>query len=109
LFGTARLGLNIPAYAEDRFNAGLGWDLDPSGDQTIVGGHDVPLVHYDAKTPYCVTWGRRITVSWAFLAAFLDEAHAEVYDDFLTAAGATPAGFGKAQLLADLRAVAAAP
>ena len=102
LFGTCRLGIQVPAYAETQFNQGKVWDLDPSADQTIVGGHDVPIVGYSPGAFIVVTWGKLQAMTPAFLATFLDECHAEVYGDWIKAAGTAPSGFDLATLLADL-------
>jgi hypothetical protein len=70
-------------------------------------GHDVPVVKYDRQYAYVVTWAGLQPVAWSLMANphFLDEAHAEVYPDWIRATGAAPSGFNVAQLLLDLPCV----
>jgi hypothetical protein len=106
LFGAIRLGVNLPQSAMDQFNAGKEWDVIAS-DGGIIGGHDVPMVMYDASGLfYIVTWGKRIAMTPAFLAKYVDEAHAELSTAWLNATGMAPSGFNQATLVADLQAVA---
>lgn len=107
LFGSCRIGLNMPAYAADQFNAGVPWDIDPQADQTIEGGHDVPIVKYDAGLFYVVTWGQLQAMTPAFFAKYCDEAHAEIFLDWIRAVGTAPSGFAIDQLVADLTSLRA--
>ena len=106
LFGACRTGLNFPKFAFAQFEAGRPWDVDPSGDGTIDGGHDVPLFNYKGDLFLCVTWGRLQPVTRAFLNAYCDEAHGEVFPDFIKANGLSPSGLSLDALIADLRSVA---
>jgi hypothetical protein len=105
LFGACRLGIIVGQDFIDAFSAGKSWTA-PTTDPN-AGGHDVPVVKYDAECAYVVTWGGLQAVAWELMAnsAFLDEAHAEVYPDWVTASGNAPSGFPLAQLLADLAEV----
>jgi hypothetical protein len=110
LFGASRLGLNLPDSAMDQFNNGQPWDY-VAGAQ-LDGGHDVPLVKYDASTYYVVTWGQLQPVTPAFMAAkyadgtpYVEEAHAELAFDWMNAAGTAPDNLDVAQLVADLSAI----
>lgn len=107
LLGAARIGFRVPAYAMQQFNAGKPWDLDPSGDQKIEGGHDVPLVDYKGDNFLCVTWGRLQIVTRAFLNAYCDEVHGEVFPDWIRKQGESPSGSNLEALVADLKAIAA--
>jgi hypothetical protein len=109
LFGASRLGVNLPQSALDQFNNGQPWDHVPGAQ--LAGGHDVPLVKYDASY-YVVTWGRLQEVTPAFMAAkyddgtpYLEEAHAELAFDWVTALGTAPSKFNLSQLLQDLTAI----
>jgi hypothetical protein len=110
LFGASRLGLNLPDSAMDQFNNGQPWDY-VAGAQ-LDGGHDVPLVKYDASTYYVVTWGQLQPVTPAFMTAkysdgtpYVEEAHAELALDWMNAAGTTPSNLDLAQLVSDLSAI----
>lgn len=104
LFGTCRLGLNLPNSAIDQFNAGQPWDVVASDDGS-AGGHDVPLVRYDDDNFWCVTWGRLQPIKAAFLRQYLEEAHAELYFDWIAANGRSPGGLDLATLASDLNAI----
>lgn len=104
IFGTCRLGLYpLPQSAMDQYDAGQPWTW--VANSPSVGGHDVPLVGYDENWFYCVSWGRRIPVASAFITAYCDEAHAELYPDWVRAQGTAPNGLDLAQLEVDLRAI----
>lgn len=105
LFGSCRLGLNLPGYAEDQFDAGQPWDVSNVGDQSTAG-HDVPLVDYRGGTFTCITWGRAQQVSLAFLAKYCEEAHAELFPDWIAAQGVAPSGFDLATLSGKLKEIA---
>ena len=110
LFGACRLGIVVDAAMESQFSSGQPWSTPAAASDTSAGGHDVPAVGYDAEYCYVVTWGGLQPVEWALMAqsAFLEEAHAEVWPDFVRAGGTAPSGFDLTQLLADLPAVDAA-
>jgi hypothetical protein len=102
LFGACRIGLNMPAYASAQFGSGAPWDVDLSLDQTIDGGHDVPIVKYDEGMFYVVTWGQLQAMTPAFFTKYCDEAHAEIFLDWIRVVGTAPSGFAIEQLVADL-------
>jgi hypothetical protein len=49
IFGASRLGLNLPDSAMNQYNNGQPWDYVPGAQ--LDGGHDVPVVKYDASAP----------------------------------------------------------
>jgi hypothetical protein len=102
LFGSVRLGFNMPVSAMAQFDNGRPWDIDPAADNSLDGGHDVPLVAYDSDFFHVITWGRIQAVTPAFFAKYCDEAHAEVFLDWIRATGVAPSGFNANQLVADL-------
>ena len=106
LFGACRLGITVTDDMQTAFNNGNAWEKFTG---TVEGGHDVPIVKYDAKYAYVVTWGQLQPVSWDLLSQpqFLQEAHAEVWPAFVTAGGTAPNGFDLKALLSDLRQIAA--
>lgn len=108
LFGGCRLGLNIPAWAMDAFSAGNPWGAPPAGaDTTIVGGHDVPLVDSRSGTFTCVTWAQEQIITPAFLALYCEEAHSELFFDWVQQQGIAPSGFDLTALAGDLAALGA--
>jgi hypothetical protein len=104
LFGGVKLGLNLPQSAEDQFNAGQPWDVVAGS--SPIGGHDVPLVKYDAQYLYCVTWGKLQPLTPAFFAAYCDEARVTVSPEWVGQMNLAPSKLNLAQLLADLADVA---
>jgi hypothetical protein len=111
LFGASRLGLNLPDSAMNQFNNGQPWA--PVAGAQLDGGHDVPVVKYDANgTLWVVTWGRLQEVTPAFMAAkyadgtpYVEEAHAELAFDWVRKAGTAPSKLNLSQLQKDLAAV----
>jgi hypothetical protein len=101
MFGACRLGVNLPNDAEDQFSANTPWALTPG--QTAVGGHDIPVVGYTPEHLTVVTWGRLQLVNWDWLKTWGEEAHVELFPDFLMSTGLTPSGFSLDQLVADLK------
>jgi hypothetical protein len=106
LYGSCRIGVNLPTNAEDQFDAGVPWDV--VGNETIDDGHDVPLVSYAPNRFACVTWGRLQPITPAWLKKFGEEAHLEYWPDFLMASGLTPDGYDAARLEAVMKELAAA-
>ena len=105
LFGHVRLGWNLPDYAEDQFEAREPWDVQTTGPQGI-SGHDTPLVDYRGGMFYVCTWGRwRQPVTPAFMAKYLEEAHAELFYDWIAAQGVAPSGFSLQALAEKLQAI----
>jgi hypothetical protein len=107
LFGTCRLGITVTDDMQTAFGNGQPWDAFTG---KVDGGHDVPIIKFDAQYAYVVTWGALQPVSWSLLAQsqFLQEAHAELWPDFIASTGSAPNGFDLASLQADLKAVAEA-
>src|ERR1700680_619561 len=106
LFGSSRIGFHVPQYAMEQCAQGKPWDVNPLGDQTIVGGHDVPLVHYMGDAFYAATWGKIQVVTIPFLAKWCDEAHVELFADWIRTQGTAPSALDLASLESRLKEVA---
>ena len=91
LFGSCRLGLNLPGYAEDQFERGQPWDVSTVGNQSI-GGHDVPVVDFRGGLFYVFTWGRVQLMTPAALVAWSEEAHSTLFFDWVREQGQSPSG-----------------
>lgn len=102
LFGSCRIGIYVTQGAMDQFSSGHPWDFDPSLDLTVLGGHDVPLVRYEGDTFYCVTWGALQEVTPSFLQHYCEEAHVELFADWIRSQGTAPPGLDMAALALDL-------
>lgn len=102
IFGDCRLGIYVTQREMDQFNAGQPWDAITQSQPDILGGHDVPIVKYDQTYWYVVTWGKLQAVKRGFP---IEEAHSELYMDWIKQAGTSPSGFNLAQLYGDIIAV----
>lgn len=104
IFGACRLGIIVDSQMEDQFGVGQAWTTAAAANDPNAGGHDVPVVRYDTEYAYVVTWGRLQPVAWSLMAqsAFLEEAHAECWPDWVKAGGTAPNGFDLADLIAQL-------
>jgi hypothetical protein len=102
LFGACRLGITVGQDSVDQFKGKQPWEA-PTTDPN-AGGHDVPAVGYDAEYVRVITWGGEQLVAWSLMANpdFLQEAHAEVFGDWLTVTGVAPSGLDMPALLAAL-------
>jgi len=92
--GGVFIGFNVPNYLmENLTGAGSVWDVDPTADNTIVGGHCVIPVGYDpAGNMQLISWGALYTMTPAFWSAFVDEAYALASPLWIKATGSSPAG-----------------
>lgn len=103
LFGGAYIGIDLPLTAQTQDEWGL-VSLTGSGAPGSWGGHCVWVPAYDEFGFTCVTWGALKRISNAFWSAYVDEIHALLGADWLSAKGA-PNGFDLAALQADLAAI----
>lgn len=93
--GLVYIGFSIPQYFEDRGydQPGSIWDIDPSGDQTVIGGHCVICPGYRPGVRRVISWG---SADYAMTTAFwhqrVSEAYALVSPEFCKATGKTPLG-----------------
>ena len=106
--GLVYIGFSVPAYMP--MNAGAVWDVDPSADNSIIGGHAVIICGYDTSGNMTViSWGARYTMTPAFWTRFVDECYALANVDWVNATGNTPAGLPLAELESLMTAMRFAP
>jgi uncharacterized membrane protein YgcG len=107
LFGGIYLGLNMPKTAQAQTSANEPWDVGtgPDAEPGSWGGHAVPLLAYDQDSLTVVTWGALQKMTWSFLDKYCEEAYALISQDWLSAAGNSPAGLNLQQLTSDLAQV----
>ncbi|MDE2098633.1 MAG: hypothetical protein KGL39_15370 [Patescibacteria group bacterium] len=109
--GLLYLGFNVPGYLMQGLTApGSLWDVSPSGDQSIVGGHCVISARYAADgSRGIISWGSKdYAMTEAFWAKYVDEAYVIVTQDWVQSTGRTPGGLTLAQLRAQMQAAFAA-
>jgi hypothetical protein len=99
--GVAYIGFGVPANVtyDNRV-----WDVDPSA-QGTEGGHAVVLAGYDDKGAIAISWGRRYTMTWAFVDRYVDEAYAIADHGWMERTKKTPAGMTLRQLEALMQAI----
>jgi len=105
LFGSCRIGFQVPGYCMDQFNNDQPWDVTTTGDQSIEGGHDVPIVGYAGNMFTVITWGVYQKMTLPFLLRYADEAHAELAFDWVRQQGTAPSGLDLNDLAAKMAEV----
>jgi hypothetical protein len=110
LFAIVDIGLALPLAWQSKTSAGAVWDVDPRGSTRgewapgSWGGHDVPLVGYDAaaKTYQLITWGQPQYITEAALRTYCDEAYTYLSPDWIYN-GSAPNLYKLSDLQADLQ------
>jgi hypothetical protein len=103
LFVGLYIGMDVPQFImPDDGETPAVWDLNPTADNTIIGGHCVYVTGYDANTISFISWGQNYKMSWAYWSKFVDEAYALISTDFIKAGGTSPSGFSLEDLETDL-------
>lgn len=97
--GLVYIGFEVPAYLMAGEPPAV-WDLDPSGDNSIIGGHAIILPAYEANDGPLglISWGSKYKMTWAFFDQFVDEVYALADADWINAKGTTPGGLSIVQL-----------
>lgn len=103
LFGGAVIGVNLPvsAQGEETWEVRGPGPFEGEDEPGSWGGHCVCAVGYGATGITVVSWGKLMFASWAWLAAYMDEAWAVVSADFQA-----PPGVDLVGLRAELARVA---
>jgi len=106
-FGNAYIGLNLPisAQTQDVWSVPAG-GTHGNGAPGSWGGHAVPVVAYNARTLTVITWGALKQMTWAFWAAYAEEAYALLSTDWISS-GKSPKGISWTTLQADFKEVVA--
>jgi hypothetical protein len=106
LFESCIIGLQLPNTAQNQKLWSI-VSLHGQGAPGSWGGHGVPTVGYDDRYITLVTWGGLLKMTWNFFEEYCDEAYTCFSQDIFNGSGKCPAGFDTAQLLTDLKKVAA--
>jgi len=104
LFGTVKLGIDLPGAWENTSNNGT-WDVTNS---RTVGGHDVPGIGQNPQGVPISTWGGIRTITWpAFTSRnYIQECYAPLSPDWYSNGNVAPNGIDAVTLKADLTAIA---
>jgi hypothetical protein len=96
--GAAYAGVNLPQSVLDNADdTTIPWDI--TGNTTDAGGHAIAICGYkDISTFYAVSWGKKYTLTGAFLKQYMDEAYGIVSARWVESIGLTPGGMTLAQL-----------
>lgn len=100
LFSAVGIGIQFPASAMQQFNDGKSWHI--VNGSPIEGGHYVPVVGYDSRYIYVVTWGRVQKCTYGFIRKYMDEGIVYLSSEFITSTGKTLEGFDLNSLTQDL-------
>jgi hypothetical protein len=102
--GGVYIGLNVPAFLMAGTPPAI-WDVDPAGDNSIVGGHAVFVAGYSLGGVKLISWGSVYEMTWAFWRQFVEESYALADNEWIKAKGLTPLGLSLAQLEAQMQAL----
>lgn len=106
LLGGCDLGVMLPISAQNQevWSVPAGGPVG-DGSPNSWGSHDVPIVDYGPLGPTCISWGKRITMTWQFFYTYVDEAYGLLSYDWCDGKKKAPSGFDFAQLQADMAAI----
>lgn len=97
LFGTAGVGVQLPASAEDQFYYGEAWSV--VNDDTIKGGHYIPCVGRNSVGNYLfITWGRLQAATPQWVQSYMDEGLAYLSSEMLNTKGVSRESYDAAAL-----------
>jgi hypothetical protein len=107
LFGGAYIGLVLPDSATVGQKI---WAVPPGGPHGIgrpnpSSGHCVPIVGYDERYLYIVTWGKIKMMTWSFYDTYCDEAYVLLSPDWFNDKRNSPLGFDMNTLQKDLKEI----
>jgi hypothetical protein len=101
LFGGLYVGIQCPKSMQQQFEAGQ--VIDFVAGSPVEGGHCIVIVGWDDQYIYIVTWGKLCKMTWAFWAAYGDEAWVIVTKDFIEKNGMSPSGLNLQSLLDEFK------
>ncbi len=91
--GVVYIGLTVPSFMQNLEAPGSVWAPNPRADNTIIGGHAVIVVGWDARQNLAIiSWGARYTMTPSFWSGFVDEAYALANPAWIEKTGMSPAG-----------------
>ena len=107
LFGGCYIGLQLPDTATVAQKV---WTVptmgtEGAGKPNPDNGHAVPVLGYDDRFLYIITWGKVKLMTWKFFETYCDEAYALLSPDWFNKKGKAPQGFNLPLLEKDLQRV----
>lgn len=102
IFGGATIGLNMPAAWQNATGPGGVWDAGNGFNYRpgTWGGHAVPILGYDDRYYYVVTWGHVQKLTPAALQTYCLGVFVNLSEDWVAANKKSPSGFDVAALIA---------
>jgi len=107
LFGAVFAGVTLTQRAMDEFQDRDTWHQTAPwfGGKRVLGGHAIPLIGYDAKGFWCITWGRLQYLTNEWWTKYGDEAWAVLAHDWSDENTVSPTSFDFITLQTDLESV----
>lgn len=105
--GGLYVGMNVPAYAEQALDTlGSTLDVNPTGDQSIIGGHCIFSAGYQPGLREFISYGcAAYAMTTAYWKQNVDECYALVSMEFVEANGLTLLGISPAVWEAQMQAI----
>lgn len=103
-YGGLYIGAQLPVSAQAQSVPGGTWSVTTGPDSVAGswGGHCIPIVGYDKKLLYVVTWGMIVGMTWGFLQTYCDEAFVFLAHEWIENTGFSPGKMAWGQLTAAL-------
>ena len=102
--GVVYIGFQVPAFLMAARPIPDLWDVQDTNTH-IIGGHCVIVAGYDYEGVHLISWGRKYKMTWAFWAAYVDEAYPLIDEHWIMSKGTTPAGRTLLQLIEVIQAL----
>ncbi len=104
--GVAYIGFNVPSNVmPDDAPPPKQWAVQDGS--SLIGGHAVVLVGYDADWLTFVSWGELFQMNWAFFEAYTDEVYALCDSTWISTTGLSPFGLSLEELREQMAAMTA--
>jgi hypothetical protein len=105
--GVAYIGFNVPQFLMPANGIPPKVWKTQASDTTIVGGHAVVLVGYDANAAILISWGSLYRMEWDFFSTYVDEVYAIADATWISAKKTTPGGLTLSELEVQMQALRA--
>jgi hypothetical protein len=103
--GVAYIGFDVPDFLMDNGLPASTWDVNPSWDGGIDGGHCVVLCGWDTVGFTVISWGQTYKMTYAFFLKYVDEVYGIADYSWITAKQVTPFGMSLSDLESQMEAL----